>query len=199
MTNEAPKRIWAFEHYPGQGAVPRSGTWCDEQSECPEGSPEYVRADLCAAGQEVRAGRWRVFECVFGGGRWGIEVDGDNDADPVLYPAVIDRKILDSVVMAHNAALAHPPVDASAHPAQSQQAGMQTVHDLLDTQIAAQDCIIKRLQAELKVWQLAFRAMDDHAVAIHDADGKHYSVQARHYRAIHDLHRAVMAAKGERP
>ena len=50
MTTDAqkPDRIWAFEGYPGQGAVPRSGAWCDEQSECPDGSPCYVRADLRA-------------------------------------------------------------------------------------------------------------------------------------------------------
>ncbi|QEU08196.1 hypothetical protein [Paracoccus yeei] len=46
---EMPDRIWAFEDYPGQGAVPRGGWWCDEQSESPEGSIEYVRKDLTRA------------------------------------------------------------------------------------------------------------------------------------------------------
>lgn len=46
---DAPKRIWAFEDYPGSGAVPRGGVWCDEQSECPEGTPAYIRADLVEA------------------------------------------------------------------------------------------------------------------------------------------------------
>ena len=52
---EMPERIWAFEDDLGQGAVPRGGMWCDEQSECPKGSPEYVRAVLCASRQQVRA------------------------------------------------------------------------------------------------------------------------------------------------
>lgn len=46
---DAPERIWAFEDYPGSGAVPRGGMWCDEQSECPEGTPAYIRADLAEA------------------------------------------------------------------------------------------------------------------------------------------------------
>lgn len=46
---DAPEHIWAFEDYPGSGAVPRGGMWCDEQSECPEGTPAYVRADLVEA------------------------------------------------------------------------------------------------------------------------------------------------------
>lgn len=51
MTTDAqmPERIWAFED--GEGAIPRGGYWCDEQSESPDGSPCYVRADLCASGQ----------------------------------------------------------------------------------------------------------------------------------------------------
>ncbi|QRZ14692.1 hypothetical protein JWJ88_17155 [Paracoccus methylovorus] len=43
---KAPERIWAFEDYPSRRAEPRSGWWIDEQSECPEGSPGYIRADL---------------------------------------------------------------------------------------------------------------------------------------------------------
>ncbi len=43
---DAPERIWAFEDEPG--GIPKSGIWIDEQSECPEGSLEYVRADLLA-------------------------------------------------------------------------------------------------------------------------------------------------------
>lgn len=49
-SDEMPERIWAFEDYPGQGAVPRSGMWCDEQSETPDGSPCFIRSDLCASG-----------------------------------------------------------------------------------------------------------------------------------------------------
>ncbi|MDF3904651.1 hypothetical protein [Paracoccus sp. AS002] len=54
-SDEMPERIWAFEDYPGQGAVPRGGMWCDEQSETPDGSPCFIRSDLCASGQQVRA------------------------------------------------------------------------------------------------------------------------------------------------
>jgi hypothetical protein len=42
-----PARIWVFEDEPG--GVPLCGFWIDEQSECPEGSPEYIRADVAAS------------------------------------------------------------------------------------------------------------------------------------------------------
>lgn len=42
-----PKRIWTMENYDGN--VPRSGDWIDEQSECPDGSPEYVLSSEVAA------------------------------------------------------------------------------------------------------------------------------------------------------
>ena len=41
----APKVIWAFEDFPGEGGNPRAGSWIDEPSECPDGSPRYIRAD----------------------------------------------------------------------------------------------------------------------------------------------------------
>jgi hypothetical protein len=44
---ELPRRIWVFEDE--VGGIPRSGIWIDEQSECPDGSPEYTRADIAAA------------------------------------------------------------------------------------------------------------------------------------------------------
>jgi hypothetical protein len=47
MTPELPRRIWVFED--DGGGIPRSGIWIDEQSECPDGSPEYIRADIAAA------------------------------------------------------------------------------------------------------------------------------------------------------
>lgn len=51
----------------------------------------------------VEAGkRWRVFEDITHGW-WGIEVDGDNDADPILYPIKINRERLDNIVEQFNA------------------------------------------------------------------------------------------------
>ena len=41
MVAKMPDPFWAFEDE--GGGVPRSGFWIDEQSECPEGSPEYAR------------------------------------------------------------------------------------------------------------------------------------------------------------
>lgn len=49
LTDEAvraPHRIWTFEY--SNGAIPRSGDWIDEQSECPDGSPEYILATPAA-------------------------------------------------------------------------------------------------------------------------------------------------------
>lgn len=68
-----------------------------------------VRSDLRASGQQVRAGRWRVFESAFGRGWWGIEIDGDLDADAILPPQKIAREDLEAIVDAHNAALTPAP------------------------------------------------------------------------------------------
>ena len=52
---DAPHRIWTFEY--SDGAIPRSGDWVDEQSECPDGSPAYILATpaALAASPEVAA------------------------------------------------------------------------------------------------------------------------------------------------
>jgi len=50
---DAPERIWAFEN--DDGGIPRAGYWIDEQSETPEGTPEYVRADLTPPAAVVEA------------------------------------------------------------------------------------------------------------------------------------------------
>ena len=42
--SDDPKSIWIFES--DGRSVPRAGDWVDEQSEAPEGAPEYRRADL---------------------------------------------------------------------------------------------------------------------------------------------------------
>ena len=55
---------------------------------------------------------------------------------------------------------------------------------------------IERLRAAIDAWRTAFWVMDGHAVAIHDADGKCYSVRAHDYIVMHDLHRAALAQKG---
>ena len=44
---DAPKRIWTMEDYDGN--APRAGEWIDEQSECPDGAPEYIHASEPAA------------------------------------------------------------------------------------------------------------------------------------------------------
>ena len=49
--------------------------------------------------------KWRVFEDITHGW-WGIEIDGDIDADPVLYPKKMNREYLDGIVEAYNSALA---------------------------------------------------------------------------------------------
>lgn len=71
-------------------------------------------ADLCASGQQVRSVRWRVFESAFGRGCWGIEIDGDLDADAILPPQKLAREDLVAIVDAHNAALTPAP-DSSPH------------------------------------------------------------------------------------
>lgn len=50
---------------------------------------------------------WRAFEDIQHGW-WGIEVDGTNDAEPILYPIKISRERIDGLVDAHNAALSRP-------------------------------------------------------------------------------------------
>ena len=72
-------------------------------------SGELSRSDLCASGQQVRSVRWRVFESAFGRGCWGIEIDGDLDADAILPPQKLAREDLVAIVDAHNAALTPAP------------------------------------------------------------------------------------------
>lgn len=55
--------------------------------------------------KEFRVARWRVFEAIEHGW-WGIEIDGDNDADPILYSQnALSREKLEDIVDAHNAAI----------------------------------------------------------------------------------------------
>ena len=65
-------------------------------------------------------------------------------------------------------------------------------HDLLEAARAE----IERLGAAIDAWRTAFWVMDGHAVAIHDAEGKCYSVRAHDYIVMHDLHRAALAQEG---
>lgn len=51
---------------------------------------------------------WRVFEAITHGW-WGIEVDGDNDADPILYPIKINRESLEKIVKHFNESLGGKP------------------------------------------------------------------------------------------
>lgn len=51
------------------------------------------------------AGRWRVFEAIEHGW-WGIEIEDDADADPILYSQkALSREKLEEIVSAHNATL----------------------------------------------------------------------------------------------
>lgn len=49
-----PPRVWIFEDALGGGGISRGGAWIDEQSECPEGSREYVSAAELAKAQASR-------------------------------------------------------------------------------------------------------------------------------------------------
>lgn len=62
--------------------------------------------------------------------------------------------------------------------------------------LAAARAEIERLRAAIDAWRTAFWVMDGHAVAIHDAEGKCYSVRAHDYIVMHDLHRAALAQEG---
>lgn len=55
--------------------------------------------------KEFRVARWRVFEAIERGW-WGIEIEDDNDADPILYSQkALSREKLEDIVDAHNAAI----------------------------------------------------------------------------------------------
>jgi hypothetical protein len=100
------ERIWLE---PAPGADEDYGQqWCQDNV-WGDDAIEYVRADLVAslptkADYTDTRGQWRVFEDINPGWR-GIEIEGDNDADPILYPQKISRERLDRIVSAHNAAL----------------------------------------------------------------------------------------------
>ena len=68
-------------------------------------------------------------------------------------------------------------------------------HDPLSAEAAAEiyrlRAEIERLRAAIDAWRTAFWVMDGHAVAIHDSEGKCYSVRAHDYIVMHDLHRAA--------
>lgn len=64
--------------------------------------PEAVEGVATPSPQLNVGSRWRVFEDTTHG-YWGIEIDGDGDADPILYPIKINRGRLDRIVDAHNA------------------------------------------------------------------------------------------------
>ena len=52
---------------------------------------------------------------------------------------------------------------------------------------------IEALEGALIGWNTAFGVADGYAVAIHDADGKCYSVRAQDYNVLHDLYRSRAA------
>lgn len=64
--------------------------------------PEAVEGVATPSPQSSVVSRWCVFEDTMHG-YWGIEADGDGDADPILYPIKINRERLDRIVDAHNA------------------------------------------------------------------------------------------------
>ncbi|MCW5708698.1 hypothetical protein [Shinella sp.] len=66
---------------------------------------DYPLSQLAAEAIAVPVRRWRVFEAIERGW-WGIEIDGDNDADPILYSQkALSREKLEEIVSAHNASL----------------------------------------------------------------------------------------------
>lgn len=121
-----PERIWAFEDYPGQGAVPRSGMWCDEQSETPEGSPCYIRSDLCASGQvraltraagdESKAGWIVSFDDLqairAAAGDWGYGIDLEAVEAIALD---VERRILAALTPAPQVEVATPTAQEAVH------------------------------------------------------------------------------------
>lgn len=78
----------------------------------------FVKAILASRPQPastalVEAGKpWRVFEDITHGW-WGIEVDGDNDADPILYPIKINRERLDNIVERFNEAITNEKIQSA--------------------------------------------------------------------------------------
>jgi hypothetical protein len=79
--------------------------------EKPEASPRVTDLVPLYPRQEPNgvSPRWRVFEDITHGW-WGIEIDGDNDGDPIMYPQKMSRKYLDGIVNAHNASVSSAPV-----------------------------------------------------------------------------------------
>lgn len=96
---------------PAEEAPWRADNRDADMAECAAFSAGYEAGerDGRASGQQVRAGRWRVFESAFGRGWWGIEIDGGLDADAILPPQKIAREDLEAIVDAHNAALTPAP------------------------------------------------------------------------------------------
>lgn len=82
---------------------PITEAWLDlSASPTPPAAP--VRGENPVAPSAHVEGKWRVFEDV-SHGWWGIEIDGDEDADPVLYPIKTRREKLDRIVDVHNAGI----------------------------------------------------------------------------------------------
>lgn len=72
--------------------------------------------------------------------------------------------------------------------------------ELLDQALARAAAAQERievLEEALRGWGTAFEAADGYAVAIHDVDGKCYSVRARDYQRLHSLYRAALDAAGK--
>lgn len=68
---------------------------------------EHWRQEVGKLQSQIAAAprRWRVFEAIEHGW-WGIEVDDDNDADPILYAQrALGKDKLEGIVSAHNSAL----------------------------------------------------------------------------------------------
>lgn len=70
------------------------------------------------------------------------------------------------------------------------------VPDMLST-IIAQAARIEALEAEKALWRTAFWVADQYAVAVHDADGKFYSIRAQDFHRMSDLYRSRDALNGE--
>lgn len=65
---------------------------------------------------------------------------------------------------------------------------ISAVPDMLAT-IIAQAARIAELEAEKALWRSAFWVSDQFAVAIHDADGKFYSIREQDFHRMSDLYR----------
>lgn len=62
--------------------------------------------ELASTARDALSGKsnlnWRVFESILDRTHFGIEIDGDEDADPILFPVKISREKLQGIVDAHN-------------------------------------------------------------------------------------------------